>query len=135
MRLAELCAATGVPSATVKYYLREGLLPRGRAGVGEAGGVRPGARRAAAADPRPGRGRQLSIDGVRRIVEAIEQPPPSQHDFFGVAQQAINGPAPEVEVAEETLEALRRLGWGDCEPLALAHLQAALDTASRAGFP
>ena len=27
MRLAELCAATGVPSATVKYYLREGLLP------------------------------------------------------------------------------------------------------------
>ncbi|MEP6649003.1 MAG: MerR family transcriptional regulator, partial [Lapillicoccus sp.] len=29
MRLAELCAATGVPAATVKYYLREGLLPPG----------------------------------------------------------------------------------------------------------
>ena len=29
MRLAELCAATGVPPATVKYYLREGLLPVG----------------------------------------------------------------------------------------------------------
>ena len=51
-----------------------------------------------------------------------------------VAQQAINGPPPEVEVAEETLEALRRLGWSGCEPLALAHLQVALDTASRAGF-
>ena len=134
MRLAELCAATGVPSATVKYYLREGLLPAGewvsarRAEYGPEHVERLRLIRALVD------GAQLSIDGVRRIVEAIEQPPPSQHDFFGVAQQAINGPPPEVEVAEETLEALRRLGWSGCEPLALAHLQAALDTASRAGF-
>ena len=134
MRLAELCAATGVPSATVKYYLREGLLPAGewvsarRAEYGPEHVERLRLIRALVD------GAQLSIDGVRRIVEAIEQPPPSQHDFFGVAQQAINGPPPEVEVAEETLEALRRLGWSGCEPLALAHLQAALDTAARAGF-
>ena len=134
MRLAELCAATSVPSATVKYYLREGLLPAGewvsarRAEYGPEHVERLRLIRALVD------GAQLSIDGVRRIVEAIEQPPPSQHDFFGVAQQAINGPPPEVEVAEETLEALRRLGWSGCEPLALAHLQAALDTASRAGF-
>ncbi|NBH07914.1 MerR family transcriptional regulator, partial [Amycolatopsis sp. SID8362] len=30
MRMAELSAETGVPVATVKYYLREGLLPAGR---------------------------------------------------------------------------------------------------------
>ncbi len=134
MRLAELCAATGVPSATVKYYLREGLLPAGE---------RRSATRAEYGPEHVERlrliralvdGAQLSIDGVRRIVEAIEQPPPSPHDFFGVAQQAINGPPPDVEIADETHEALRRLGWGECEPLALAHLQAALDTAAQAGF-
>ena len=51
-----------------------------------------------------------------------------------MAQQAINGPPPDVEITDETHDALRRLGWGECEPLALAHLQAALDTAARAGF-
>ncbi|MFI8354714.1 MerR family transcriptional regulator [Streptomyces cyaneofuscatus] len=30
MRLAELSERSGVPTATVKYYLREGLLPAGR---------------------------------------------------------------------------------------------------------
>ncbi|MFD4832791.1 MerR family transcriptional regulator [Streptomyces uncialis] len=30
MRLAELSARSGVPTATIKYYLREGLLPAGR---------------------------------------------------------------------------------------------------------
>jgi len=30
MRMAELSAETGVPVATIKYYLREGLLPSGR---------------------------------------------------------------------------------------------------------
>ncbi|MFI5074023.1 MAG: MerR family transcriptional regulator [Actinomycetales bacterium] len=134
MRFAELCAATDVPSATVKYYLREGLLPAGE---------RVSATRAQYGPEHVERlrlisalvdGAQLSIDGVRRIVEAIEQPPPSQHDIFGVAQQAINGPPPDVEIAEETHAALRRLGWGECEPRALAHLQAALDTAERAGF-
>lgn len=94
MRLAELCAAAGVPSATVKYYLREGLLPAGerlsatRAEYGPEHVERLRLIRALVD------GAQLSIDGVRRIVEAIEQPPPSQHDFFGVAQQAINGPSP-----------------------------------------
>jgi hypothetical protein len=29
MRLAELCATTGVPPATVKYYLREASCPAG----------------------------------------------------------------------------------------------------------
>jgi len=134
MRLAELCAAAGVPPATVKYYLREGLLPAGervsatRAEYGPEHVERLRLIRALV------EGADVSIDGVSRIVEAIEQPPPSRHDFFGVAQQAINGPPPDVEVAESTRAALQSLGWGECEPLALAHLQAALDTAARAGF-
>jgi DNA-binding transcriptional MerR regulator len=135
MRLAELCAATGVAPATVKYYLREGLLPAGE---------RVSATRAEYGPDHVERlrliralveGADVSIDGIRRIVDAIEHPPSSQQDYFWVAQQAINGATPDVEVTEGTAEAVRRLGWDDCEPMVLAHLQAALDTAAQAGFP
>jgi DNA-binding transcriptional MerR regulator len=134
MRLAELCTATGVTSATVKYYLREGLLPPGervsatQAEYGPAHVERIRLIRALVD------GADVSIDGIRRIVAAIEHPPPSQQDFFWVAQQAINGATPEVEVTPETAAAVERLGWADCEPGVLAHLQAALDTAGQAGF-
>jgi DNA-binding transcriptional MerR regulator len=134
MRLAELCAETGVPPATVKYYLREGLLPVGErvsATLAEYGPAHVERLRLIRALVE---GADVSIDGVRRIVQAIERPPPSRHDFFGEAQKAINGPPPDVEVTDESRDAMQRLGWGDCEPLALAHLQAALDTAARAGF-
>ena len=29
MRISELSSVTGVPVPTIKYYIREGLLPRG----------------------------------------------------------------------------------------------------------
>jgi len=134
MRLAELCAATGVAPATVKYYLREGLLPAGdlvsatRAEYGPAHVERLRLIRALV------EGADVSIDGVRRIVEAIDDPPASQHDFFGVAQEAINGTPAATEVADSTRAAVEALGWFDCEP-ALLFLQSAMDTAERAGYP
>lgn len=134
MRLAALCAETGVAPATVKYYLREGLLPPGervsatQAEYGPAHVERLRLIRALVD------GADVSIDGIRRIVAAIEHPPPSQQDYFWVAQQAINGAIPEVQVTPETTAAVDRLGWGSCEPAVLAHLQAALETAARAGF-
>jgi DNA-binding transcriptional MerR regulator len=134
MRLAELCAETGVPPATVKYYRREGLLPAGelvsatRAEYGAAHVERLRLIRALV------EGAGVGIEGVRRIVAAIEQPPSSRHDFFGVAQEAINGTPAATEVAESTREAVEALGWFDCEP-ALLFLQSAMDTAARAGFP
>lgn len=135
MRLAELCGTTGVPPATVKYYLREGLLPAGerlsatRAEYGPAHVERLRLIRALV------EGAGVGIDGVRRIVRAIEQPPASRHDFLGEAQHAIDGPPPPVVVSPEAQEALERLGWPECEPGRLAHLQAAMDTAALAGFP
>lgn len=134
MRLAELCAETGVAPATVKYYLREGLLPTGervsatRAEYGSAHVERLRLIRALV------EGADVSIDGIRRIVEAIDDPPVSQHDFFGVAQEAINGIPAATSVASSTREAVEALGWSDCEP-ALLFLQSAMDTAERAGFP
>ncbi len=134
MRLSELSAETDVPVATIKFYLREGVLPAGR--------------RVSATQADYGRdhvervrliralveGAGVTLDGVRRVLDAIERPPASRHDFLGEAQQAIDGPAPHVVVTDGTHQAVRRLGWTDCGPGALAHLQAALDTAARAGF-
>lgn len=135
MTLSELSTATGVPVATVKYYLREGLLP-------------PGERRSATrSDYGPAHverldlvralvdGAGLRLDAVRRVVAALEDPPHSWHELLGVAQAAIDGPAPEVAVAPETRDVVSRLGWSDCSPERLTHLQGALDTAARAGVP
>ena len=135
MQLSELCVEVGLPTATVKYYLREGLVPSGE---------RVSATRAEYAAPHVERlrlvralveGAGLSIDGVRRVVDALDHPPESRHDLLGVAQAAIDGPPPEVGVAQSTRAALDDLGWGRCSPDQLGHLQAALDTAQRAGVP
>lgn len=135
MKLSELCVEVGLPAATVKYYLREGLVPSGE---------RVTATRAEYAAPHVERlrlvralveGAGMSIDGVRRVVDALDHPPESRHDLLGVAQAAIDGPPPDVGVAESTRVALEDLGWGGCSPDQIGHLQAALDTAQRAGVP
>ena len=134
MLVSELAERADVPLATVKYYLREGLLPVGervsatRAEYGPAHVERLRLIRALV------EGADVSIDGVRRIVEAIDDPPASRHEFFGVAQEAINGTPAATSVAALTRSAVEELGWFDCEP-ALLFLQSAMDTAARAGYP
>lgn len=135
MRLSELATETEVPVATIKYYLREGLLPPGdlvsatRADYSPAHVERIRLIRALI------EGAGVGIEGVRRVVTAIDRPPVSRHDFLGVAQQAIDGPAPQVTPGPPAITAAERLGWSPCDPTALAHLQGAMDTAERAGFP
>jgi len=135
MRLSQLSSETGVPVATVKYYLREGLLPAGervsatRADYTPAHGERLRLVRALV------EGAGMSIAGVRRVVEAIERPPTSWHDFLGAAQAAIIADRPATEVSDGTRYAVEQLGWtGTAHPDSLGLLQSALDTADRAGF-
>ena len=135
MRLSELAAETGVPVATIKYYLREGLVPPGelvsatRAEYFPAHVERIRLLRALI------EGAGVGIEGVRRVLTALDRPPASRHDFLGVAQQAIDGPPPDVVASGVAVEAARRLGWSPCDPAALAHLQGAMNTAEQAGFP
>ncbi len=133
MKLSELSAETGVAPATIKFYLREGLLPPGE---------RLSATRADYAPAHVERlqlvralvdGARLSLDDVRRVVDALDHPPESRHELLGIAQAAIDGPAPQVEVSHATWAALAALGWDGCAPQGVTHLQAALDTAARAG--
>jgi DNA-binding transcriptional MerR regulator len=136
LRISQLAAATGVPVATIKYYLREGLLHEGeltaatqaryddthvrrlnliRALTGTAG---------------------LSVSASREVLLAMETPPESGHDFLGIAHQAVTRPArADVDLAAAQ-ELLDRWGWGaaECDRNTQAALVVALQGLSAAGF-
>ena len=116
MRMAELSAESGVPVATVKYYLREGLLPPGER-------TSPNQARYSAAHVQRLRlikaltevgGLPLASVGV--VLSAIDGDE-TPHKTMGVVQEELAGPAPKVSGeatawASARLEALvRRNGW------------------------
>ena len=133
MRIAELSRRAEVPVPTVKFYLREGLLPEG---------VRTSATQAQYADEHVARLRLiraligpggLSLAAVRQVVAAIEQPPATTHDLLGAALAAVTTTEPVAD-HQRVHELLRAWGWppdpGHCsrhEDLAAA--LAALDDA------
>ncbi|MBS0022760.1 MerR family transcriptional regulator [Microbacterium paraoxydans] len=136
MRISELSAQTGVTVPTIKYYLREGLLPEGE---------RTSATQAAYGEKHVERLRVIralldagvSIAETRRVLGALDDPPGSPHELLGAAHAAIT-PAVEggsVDLAEA--EALvKGLGWtpGACDPAVLHAVARALDGLRRAGF-
>ena len=134
MRISELADVTGVSIPTLKYYLREGLLHPGRA---------RGATRADYDDTHVERVRmvrtlidvaRLSIDRVREVVTALDQPPESRHLLLGTAHDVLRqaGGSPP----SETITArLATLGLPDClDSPATTQLAQALSTAEEAGW-
>jgi DNA-binding transcriptional MerR regulator len=94
VRISELSQRTGVPVATVKYYLREGLLPSGeRTGVNQAryGEEHVTRLRLVRALVEVG---GVPIAGVKGVLAAIEGPPRPLHDVLGPTQDAIT-PRPQ----------------------------------------
>ena len=135
MRISELSARTGVPVATIKYYLREGLLPEGE---------RTAPTQATYADRHARRLRVIraliesgvSIAEVRKVLDALDDPPASPHDLLGAAHAAVT---PKAEAALDTRAAERLvelLGWqpGLCDDDVVAGVARALHTIERAGF-
>lgn len=92
MRISELARATGVPLATVKFYLREGLLPEGvrtsatQATYGEAHAARLRLIRALL-DPGG-----LSIAAIRQVLDTLDDPPSSGYELICAAGAAIARP-------------------------------------------
>lgn len=101
MRISALAERTGVPVATLKYYLREGLLPAGTATART---------QALYDDSHVERVRLiraltesagLSLAEVRTVLAALDNPPASRHDLLGAAQdvmlarEALRAPADE----------------------------------------
>ena len=134
MRISELAETTGVPVHTLKFYLREGVLPPGdatsrtRADYGEAHVERVRLVRALVEHG------GVSIGDIRSIVEALDSPPPSRHELLGVAHRTLPGVTAGAEVSAEVVELLEGLGWTSCTdgPLA-AGLTAAVAAARGAG--
>jgi len=118
MRMSELARATGIPVATVKYYLREGLLPAG---------TPVSATSALYEDTHVERlrliralieGAGLSIAQVRRVTQTLDNPPDTWHDMLGTAQGVLCGPPDENLETASADALLGRLGWAvsECSP-------------------
>ena len=135
MRISELARRGEVPVATVKYYLREGLLHEGvltsptQARYDDSHLARLRLIRALLG---PG---GLSVARARDVLAAIAAPPPDTYDLLGVAAAAVGDAAPEAHEEHPQVHGLmRRWGWPvedkDCPShAALAHALAALDDA------
>lgn len=139
--MAALSKTTGVPVPTIKFYLREGLLPAGQRtspnqsqydeshvhrlalirGLTEVGG--------------------LTLAAVADILGAVDDPGMLLHDVFGVVQRTVTrqiaslhpvGSDPEFQLVDHVMQ---DLGWQ--HPDNVEHRQAAatlLTTMDRLGF-
>ncbi|WP_228975566.1 MerR family transcriptional regulator [Streptomyces sp. DH12] len=140
MRVGELSRRTGVSVPTIKYYVREGLLPAGelsspnQASYGEAHVRR--LRLVRALIDVGG----LSVAAIKDVLEAVEDPDRSVHGVLGAAHDHIaprqGGPEDAARDAarRRVTELISRRGWAvdDANPAARA-LADALAALSRLG--
>jgi DNA-binding transcriptional MerR regulator len=93
MRISELSRETGVPVATIKYYLREGLLPPGDPSAANQASYRSDHlhRLRLIRTLRDVGG--LGIERVRRVLAAIDDPELDRHDLYGAASAGLEGVA------------------------------------------
>lgn len=119
MLMAELSRRSGVPVATIKYYLREGLLPPGTATA---------ATRAEYGEPHLRRLRliralveigEVPIASIAQILATVDSESVSTHELLGAVQYAL-GPQQETpsdpdevwQAAErEASDLISELGW------------------------
>ncbi|GAA4231044.1 DNA-binding transcriptional MerR regulator [Streptosporangium album] len=118
MRISQLSAASGVPIPTIKYYMREGLLPAGeqtsatRAEYGESHVRRLRLIRALLEVGR------LPIASIRQVIAAVDDESLSMHEVLGTAHYAL-APAVESPTGDEDWRRARAeaddlitgLGW------------------------
>ncbi|GAB3399671.1 MerR family transcriptional regulator [Schumannella luteola] len=135
MRISQLAAASGVPVATVKYYLREGLLHEGE---------RTAATQALYDDSHVARLRLVrallgaggvSIAQARAILAAIDEPP-AAIDLLGTAHNAITPPLDASADVDEVRAITSGWGWHteSCDPAVLGAVAAGLQGLRDGGF-
>jgi DNA-binding transcriptional MerR regulator len=110
--MAELSRASGIPVATIKFYLREQLLPAGeRTGPNQSRYGEEHLRRL-----RLIRGLLevggLSVAAARGVIDAVDSDLPLAHSF-GVAQRAVSAKIDPRDIGPEALAGIDRLieGW------------------------
>jgi DNA-binding transcriptional MerR regulator len=118
VKISELSRASGLPVPTVKYYLREGLLPAGTPTApnqAEYGDTHVRRLRLIRTLREVG---GLEIERIRRVIAAIEDQDLSRHDLFGVAERALESARTSAEIPDDTGQAraevdrfVEELGW------------------------
>ena len=136
MRISELAEATGVSIATLKYYLREGLLHAGEArGATRADYDASHLERVRLVRTLIDVGR-LSIDRVREVVTALDHPPQGRHQLLGTAHDVLRQAGAPPPPPETVTARLAALGLPDCvDSPASTQLAHALSAAEEAGWP
>jgi DNA-binding transcriptional MerR regulator len=137
VRISELAERSGVTVATIKYYLREGLLPPGDK-VGE--------RRAEYGDHHLARLRLLRVlrdvgdipvADLKEIVDAVQNESLSMHQTYGAAYDALarksGAVSPEMRALAQ--QVVQQAGWTHVRPdsPALDHLAGLLGVLSELG--
>lgn len=85
MRISELSRRSGVPNATIKYYLREGLLPPGRATAAtQAEYDETHLRRLRLIRALTGV-RGLSVASAKQVLDAMTEHRADTHELLGIA--------------------------------------------------
>ena len=136
MRISKLSTQTGVPVATIKFYLRESLLPEG---------VRTSATQAQYDESHVARLRLvrallgpggLSVAAAHRVIQAIEEPPASVHELLGVAARAVARPGVVTDGDPRVEELMQRCAWqiDEKDHPTYAVLEEALRALDEAGF-
>ncbi|MGI3784313.1 MAG: MerR family transcriptional regulator [Janthinobacterium lividum] len=135
MRISELARRSDVPVATVKYYLREGLLHEGElTSVTQARYDESHVARLRLVRSLIGPG-GLSIARTRAVLAALDDPPQDTLDLLGVAAHAVRRTV-EVRPHPEVHALMERWGWPVAEKDCLDHqvLADALGALDAAGF-
>ncbi|MER5791102.1 MerR family transcriptional regulator [Streptomyces sp. NPDC001980] len=114
MRMSELSRRSGVSVTTIKYYLREGLLPTGRqTAATQAEYDEQHLRRLRLIRALTGV-RGLSVSATREVLDALGEHDGDTHRLLGLALGTIRLPADTAEAAPETAEVdalVKELGW------------------------
>lgn len=121
MRIGELSDRTGVPVPTIKYYVREGLLP---------GGERLNRTQVSYGDEHVRRLRlvralieigSLPIATVREVLVQVDRPGQDLDRQLGAVSRALaqvrqSGEAPSLEGVDEAMAIAGRQGWKHIDP-------------------
>ncbi|MFG2936826.1 MerR family transcriptional regulator [Streptomyces sp. NPDC048282] len=114
MRMSELSRRSGVSVTTIKYYLREGLLPTGRqTAATQAEYDEQHLRRLRLIRALTGV-RGLSVSATREVLDALGEHDGDTHRLLGLALGTIRLPAEQAADAPETAEVdalVKELGW------------------------
>ncbi|MCS0499591.1 MerR family transcriptional regulator [Protaetiibacter mangrovi] len=136
MLMSELSRRTGVGVPTLKFYLREGLLPPGealsqtRAAYDESHVRRVGIIRALTETV------GLSVQQARGVLAVVDDPGPSMFDAFGRALAHLPPTVPEADDYPRARDVIERLGWVyDPRYVAVRQLDQALAAADALGVP